>query len=325
MTTRDRPTIGYLPAFADDAFTAAIRAVPAARLVVLSDADLVERHAEQLDGLVCGGNHNSYSRAVAQVLRARARRLRWIQVTSAGFDALQENGIPEAVVATGNGGAFNVPVAEHAMALLLALARGIVPALASDGGRWNKDRVLPGLRPMEGASLAVVGLGGIGRAVAARANAFDMKVTGITRSGRPVEGVADVRPMTGLADALGESDAVVVCLPLTDQTRGLIDAALLSRMKRGALLVNVGRGAVVDTDALCAALNAGQIGGAGLDVVHPEPLPDAHPLWAAPNCIVTPHIAPAGSDLAIRRIADVITANVGRFARGEALLHPIRI
>ncbi len=324
MTDTEGPVIGYRPAFADDAFAEAIRSVPAARLVMLSDLDAVERHAHMLDGLVCGGNHNSYSADVAALLAARASRLRWIQITSAGYDALIENGVPEGVQLTGNGGPFNGPVAEHAIALLLALARGVVPALAKDDKpRWNRDRVTSGLLAIEGATLAVVGLGGIGREVAARAGAFGVNVIGFNRSGASVQGVLDVRPISALPEVLPASNAVVLCLPLTNETRDLFDARLIARMKPGAILVNVGRGAVIDTDALLAALYSGQVGGAGLDVVHPEPLPDDHPLWDAPNTILTPHIAPAGSTSAIKRISDVIAANIQRFAEGRDLLHSI--
>lgn len=315
--------IGYRPSFADDAFVAAIRSVPLARVVLLPDAEAVARHAEDLDGLVCGGNDNSYGPEVAAILQDRAARLRWIQVTTAGIDALDRNGVPEGVTLTGNGGAFNAPVAEHAFALLLAISRGIVTSLGAPGA--ERRRILPSLTPIEGTTLAVVGIGGIGREVAARAQAFGMRVIGINRTGTPVAGVADVRGFDALDEALACSDAVVICLPLTPATHHLFDAGRLARLKPRARLVNVGRGAIVDTDALVAALQSGHVGGAGLDVTQPEPLPEGHPLWTTPNTVITPHVAPGGSLMATQRIADVISGNLRRFLSGDTLQHVVRL
>jgi phosphoglycerate dehydrogenase-like enzyme len=315
----DGKTIGYLRSFADDSLISAIRQVPGARLIVLDDAASVLSHAAELDALVTGGNEASYSAAVADALTARGTRLRWIQVTSAGHDALERFGVPDGVLLTGNGGAFGAPVADHAMALLLALARGLPMAMApSAGPRWDRSRFQHAIG-LDGRTVAIVGFGGIGRQVARRARAFGMNVIAISRSGRPSPEADEVLPASALTDALPRADAIVLCTPLTRETLHLMNVKTLQACRPGTLLVNVGRGRLVDTPALLDALRSGRIGGAGLDVAEPEPLPDDHALWTMPNVIITPHMAPAGAPGVIDEIAAFVAGNVERFVKGLPL------
>jgi phosphoglycerate dehydrogenase-like enzyme len=165
-----------------------------------------------------------------------------------------------------------------------------------------------------------VGLGDIGRTIARRALALGVRVVGVSRSGRRVPGIARVYRAAALPRALAEGDVVVLVLPLTPHTRGLVDARTLAVMKPDAWLVNIGRGALVDEDALLAALRERRIGGAILDVFATEPLPAGHALWALDNVVVTPHIS--GPDLP-GALASVFNDNLVRFLAGRPLRHVV--
>lgn len=203
--------------------------------------------------------------------------------------------------------------ADLAFALLLAAARRL-PQTAEDvrsgrWGTWEPDGFLG--HDVTGTTLGIVGAGRIGEAVARRARGFDMTVlTATSRAGTP------------LPELLERSDFVSLHLPLTPATRHLIDAAALRRMKRTAILVNTARGPIVDTDALTRALHDGTIAGAALDVTDPEPLPPSHPLLAAPNVLVVPHIGSA-TPRTRARMADLAVDNVLAGLAGEPLPHPV--
>jgi phosphoglycerate dehydrogenase-like enzyme len=207
---------------------------------------------------------------------------------------------------------------------MLAFARQL-PALvrAQQQARWQPP---PPARLFElsGQTLAIVGLGAIGSALASRAAALGMRVVGVRRSAGSTAppGVERLYAFDGLDLALAEADHVAIALPLTPQTRGLFDAARLGRMKPGAHLYNVGRGATVDADALLAALRSGRLAGAGLDVTEPEPLPSESPLWREPNVIVTAHSSGL-TPRSFERYARLLLDNLGRWVRGEALLNVV--
>ena len=214
-----------------------------------------------------------------------------------------ERGVPVGVTP----GVLTEATADLAFALLLAAARRLPEAArAVHDGAWKawEPQGWLGLE-LHGATLAIVGFGRIGRAVARRAEAFGMEVLPVTRD-------------TPLDDALARADAVSLHTPLTDGTHHLIGAGALRAMKPGAILVNTGRGALVDTGALCAALHAGEIGAAALDVTDPEPLPADHPLLAAPNVLVVPHIGSA-THTARERMAEMAVDNVLAGLAGEPL------
>ena len=170
--------------------------------------------------------------------------------------------------------------------------------------------------PLHGRTLAIVGLGEIGRAIARAGRALGMRVIGVSRRGRKVRGVTAMYRPSAIARALGQADFVAVVLPLTEETRGLIGEAELRAMKASAWLINIGRGAVVSEAALVRALTAGQIAGAILDVLDTEPLPPDHPLWALPNAVITPHIA--GPSVP-GEIAPVFNDNLRRYLAGRRL------
>jgi phosphoglycerate dehydrogenase-like enzyme/glyoxylase-like metal-dependent hydrolase (beta-lactamase superfamily II) len=258
-------------------------------------------------------------------LLAAGKRLRWVQVGSAGVERYLE--IPRlgsGEVLLTNGQRLASPViGEHVMALTRALARGLNRAVSAQvEGEWRRFEIGDNapLTKLRGKTLLVVGLGGIGTEVARLADAAGMRVTAIRssrRSGPPF--VSRVGLTEDLYDYAARADVVVNCLPMTPATEDIFSAELFDAMKSTAFFVNVGRGGTVDTDALIAALENGVIAGAGLDVTDPEPLPEGHPLWRAPNLIITPHFA-AWSDAGRELHWLLFRENLRRFFAGEPLL-----
>jgi D-2-hydroxyacid dehydrogenase (NADP+) len=258
-------------------------------------------------------------------LLAAGENLRWVQVGAAGVERYLK--IPElgsgAVLLTNGQRLASEVIGEHAMAMTRALSRGLNRAVeAQVEGQWRRTEIGDNapLTKLRGKTLLVVGLGGIGTEVARLADAAGMRVTAIRssrRSGPPF--VASVGLTEDLATYVAEADVVVNCLPMTPDTEDVFSAELFSVMKETAFFINVGRGGTVDTDALVAALNDGAIAGAGLDVTDPEPLPEGHPLWQAPNLIITPHFA-AWSDAGRELQWLLFRENLRRFVVGEHLL-----
>jgi len=258
-------------------------------------------------------------------LLAAGKKLRWIQVGSAGVErylAIPELGSGEVLFTNGQKLA-SPEIAEHVMALTRALARGLgFSVTALNRGTWIRSEIgdLAPLQRLRGKTMLVVGLGGIGTEVARLASAAGIRVTGIRSSRRSGPPFVDRVGLTeDLAAFAAEADVVVNCLPMTPDTADIFDEALFHVMKETAFFVNVGRGGTVDTEALIAALSNGDIAGAGLDVTDPEPLPDGHPLWKAPNLIITPHYA-AWSDIGRERRWLLYRENLRRFVAGEPLL-----
>jgi phosphoglycerate dehydrogenase-like enzyme len=239
----------------------------------------------------------------------RLERLRVVQALSAGTDWIEARVPPWATLCNARG-TRDAAVAEWVVGALLADAYGQL--VAARTRRWSDAKP----RELQGATVLIVGFGSIGQAVKRRLEPFGVTVVGVARHARD-----GVHAIAELPELLGQADAVVVLTPLTAETRGLFDAALLARMRDGALFVNAGRGAVVDTGALLAELTSGRLR-AVLDVVHPEPLPDDHPLWDAALAI-TPHNAgdtPAADERAVRFGAE----QLARFARGEPMENVVR-
>lgn len=262
---------------------------------------------------------SSYSRAVATALHA-APGLRWLQLLSSGYEGVQEHGVPRSLLVSNAGDAFSASVAEHAMALLLALVRQ-VPASVLSAPFWDKT-IAGRVRNLAGMTLAIVGYGSIGRGVAQRSKAFGMRVIVVRQSARQTDLADDVFGAGQLKTALAQADAVVLALPLSSGTSHLINYDTLVACKHGVLLVNVSRGGVVDHDALVFALRGGQVGGAALDVTDPEPLPSEAPLWTCPNLLVTPHLGGLGP-LSDQRLVSLVQDNLQRFCSGHRPLHVV--
>lgn len=246
-----------------------------------------------------------------------ADHLRWVQLRSAGIDQWSASGgIDRARVWTTTRGVYAEMVAEHALTLmLLGLKDMHVYVRASS---WEVDSKQRG-RLLGEMTVAIVGAGGIGQQLIRYLEPMEPHVIAVTRRGRVVSGAHESVAAGELDAVLPRADVVVLAAPATDETHHMIGSAELEMMRADAWLINVGRGTLVDTDALVASLKAEGIGGAALDVTDPEPLPDGHPLWSEPRAIITPHAANPGV-AQLPRLAAFVSENVRRFVAGEELL-----
>ena len=257
-------------------------------------------------------------------LLARADRLRFIQVSAAGYNWFGLDGLAEKGVRLAHGSGINAnAVSDHAMALILGLARKL--HTGRDNQRkhfWRGMLSERGMREDElpGKTVLIYGVGAIGGRLARLARAFDTHVIGVKRDLANHEpALSEVHPPAALAELLPRADFVVLCCPLTPATANMIDAAAFAAMKPSAYLINVARGGCVDEGALVTALRAGAIAGAGIDVTADEPLAETSPLWDFENVILTPHTGgetPKYEDNAI----DILLENLDRLWRGETTL-----
>ena len=288
---------------------------------VLADPRDLQRLAAALDGADIAVTH------VWTANYPPAPRLKLLQSPAAGTDGIDFAALPHGVTVC-NAYGHEPAIAEYAvMAMLVWFHRYFEIAQSFKAGSWKLSGVGGG--PMHGElaghTVGIVGLGHIGREIAVRAGALGCRVIGANRTAREVPHVERVYPLTDLDRMLPDCDVVVVCVGLTPETRGLIDARRLSLMKRDAFLVNVGRGPVADEDALFAALQDRTIGGAALDVWYRYPTaeeadirPSKHPFHELPNVVMTPHCSPWTDGMAVRRGGSV-ARNIDRFMRGETL------
>ncbi|OQB42968.1 MAG: (S)-sulfolactate dehydrogenase [Candidatus Latescibacteria bacterium ADurb.Bin168] len=251
---------------------------------------------------------------------AKAARLRWFHSPAAGVEGyLFPEMVESPVVLTNSKGVYSIFIAELAMGHLLALTTQVhANTVRPDRLTWLRDT----LRGFElyGATAVVIGLGNIGSEVADRAKAFRMRVIGVDPVRKAAAGVELVRP-DRIDDVLPLADVIFITAPATT-ARKLFDKERLQSLKKGAYLINSSRGPVVDTDALVEALRSGHLGGAGLDVTDPEPLPADHPLWTLPNVTITPHIG-GMTDAVDRRRFVILRENLWRFVRGVPLLNVV--
>lgn len=238
--------------------------------------------------------------------------IEWVQLPFAGIEPYA-GVLDDRHVWTCAKRAYAAAVAEHALALMLAGLRGLWPYARASS--WVADHG----RNLYGAHVVVLGGGGIAEALLGLLEPFGCETTCVRRHPTPVPGADRTVTDDALDEVLDGADVVVLAVPLTPATTGIIDEAALRRMPEHAWLVNVGRGRLVVTDDLVTALREGWIAGAALDVTDPEPLPDGHPLWTLDNCLVTPHVANTHAMLR-PRLVELVTENVRRFGAGEPLL-----
>jgi len=253
---------------------------------------------------------------------ATATRLRWVHTSAVAVETLC---LPElfakGVVVSNTRGVQAVPIAEHTLAVALALSKQLPLVLEHQRqARWAQNDFMGPRLPwlLQGRTLGLVGVGTIGSEIATRARAFGMRVVALRRRSELPSGPAiDQTFGPGqLDDFLAATNVLVIAAPLTPHTLGLIGSAQLARLPRGAIVVNVGRARIIDTDALIAALHDGHLGGASLDVYPQEPLPPEHPLWACPNVILTPHTSGFRQGH-WEEVVDLFAENLARFERGE--------
>src|SRR5215475_1805387 len=257
---------------------------------------------------------------VPPALFAHAKQLRWICAARAGlggdwfYDALVQSD----VVVTNMRGSYNEQLSAHAVAFLLAFARRFEHYLPQK--QWQKG---PGMIDLPSKTVLIVGVGGAGAETAKLCAALGLTVLGADpRVAVPPHGVAELFTPDRLAERLGEADFVIATTPETPDTKGMFDARLFARMKRGAYFINIARGGCVVTEDLIAALRSGQLAGAGLDVVDPEPLPPDSPLWGMPNVLITPHVGIFGTPYR-QKWEEILLENCRRFAKGEPLLNVV--
>ncbi len=256
----------------------------------------------------------------------RAKKLKWIHSTSAGVGQLAYPELRASqVIVTNASGVFSVPMAEHTIGLLLALARNLPDAVRQQDQKiWSQQQLWDKpqhLTELNGATLLIVGFGSIGKEIAKRAGALEMKVIGVTRTGQgDLSFAQQIVSVEKLDEVLPLADYVVVATPETADTRNIFDAKRFAKMKRGARLINLGRGSVLDEAALVRALESGQLGGAALDVTDTEPLPPESPLWTAPNLLLTPHTS-AISNRLWQRETNLLVELLERWFAGRELFN----
>ncbi len=293
---------------------------PKMRVVHLPDYDGLARELPDTDIFV------GYSLRAKQL--TDARKLKWVHSTASGVAQLMYPELASSgITVTNTRGIFAVPMAEHTMGLLLALARNFPDSVRhQERGHWGQQEIWDRpqrLTELNGQLLLIVGFGSIGREVAQRAKAFGMRVWAVTRSGEDDSALAEkIARVSQLRELLPHADYVVIAAPETAATRELIGAQELAQMKPGARLINVSRGSLLDEAALVHALEQGTLGGAALDVTCTEPLPADSPLWKAPNLFITPHTS-AVSDRLWTRQTDLLMRLLEKWFAGEELFNRV--
>lgn len=311
MSDRGKPIVAVLGATVNDPPPGIEPAQDLAELRYAGDPDGVAAAIADADAIFSWGARRSW----IEDAFAGATRLRWIQAASDGVDGLLFPALVASdVIVTNARGIFDDPIAEWAIAAMLAFTTGLHRSVVDQAtGIWTdgrrRDRVA-------GQHLVVVGPGPIGRAAAWRAKALGMTVEAVGRSERTDDVLGSVAGPDGFHEALGRADHVLDALPLTDGTRAMFDAKAFDAMRPTAHLVNVGRGATVDEDALIDAIRSGAIAGASLDVFVEEPLPSDSPLWSMPTVAVSPHISGDLDDWE-EAVVGVFVDNLRRFVAGE--------
>jgi phosphoglycerate dehydrogenase-like enzyme len=249
-----------------------------------------------------------------RAIRASGPNLKWVSTLYAGIDAFPLDLLRDRGVTVTNGAGINaVAVAEYAVLGILAAAKRFDEVVRmADRREWPK--VAPGRLELAGSRALVIGYGTIGRTIGERLTGFGVEVTGVTRSGRD----GTLTPDQWRAQ-IGDYDWVVLAAPSTDATRTMIGADQLAAMKRSAWLINIARGDMIDQDALVAALTNGTIAGAFLDPTTPEPLPADHPLWSAPNCLISMHLSGRSQTTMFQRAAALFIENLAAFVSGKPM------
>lgn len=276
-----------------------------AELICTRDREEIEEHLKTADGVI--GN-------VPPALLKQNRNLGWVQLSSAGTDGYtDEETLPLSTVLTNATGAYGIAISEHMVGMTLNLLKKFPQYMENQKQYLWKDE--GEVRPIWGSRTLVIGMGDIGTEFARRMKAFGAYIVGIRRTlHKKPDWVDELYTMDALKEELGKADIAAVCLPGTESTKGLFGRDIFCCMKQGAVFLNVGRGNIVDSEALADALEEGRLYGAGIDVTDPEPLPASSRLWNCPNMIITPHVA-GGFHLSITldRIVEISARNMAAF------------
>jgi phosphoglycerate dehydrogenase-like enzyme len=297
----------------------------ARQIVTSHGADLaaVDRWLPRTEVLVTAFNVIAQPGFPLRRLAAAAPRLRWIHLTSAGIDkVLPLDWLPPTVTLTNSSGIHSRKAGEYALMAMLMLHAGLPQLLAQQRAALWRQRFTPSIT---GRTVAIIGLGGLGGVAAKQARHLGMTVLGVRRTPTPHPHVDKLYGFRQLRSALKRADIVYVAVPLTADTRHLIDRRAFDAMKPGAALINVARAGVVDYAVLAEKLRAGALSGAMLDVFDPEPLPAGSPLWSVPNLIITPHVAMDEADQYIPRALDLAFRNLRSFRAGRTLQNTIDV
>ena len=254
------------------------------------------------------------ARLMDEAFRAAGPQLKWVSTIYAGLDAFPLDVLREKGTILTNGVGINaIAVAEYAVMGVLAAAKRFDEVIrAHDRAEWPSDA--PGKIELQDSKTIVIGLGAIGKLIAERLQAFGVEVTGVTRSGSGGTLTPDA-----WRQRIGEFDWVILAAPSTGETKAMIGASELEAMKSSSWLINIARGDMIDDDALLAALHGGTIGGAFLDPTNPEPLPSDHPLWKAPNCMITMHLSGRSQTKMFQRAAAMFLRNLEAFRAGAPM------
>lgn len=279
-----------------------------AELVYARDREEIEEQLKLADGVI--GN-------VPPALLKQNRKLGWVQLNSAGTDGYtDEETLPLSTALTNATGAYGIAISEHMVGMTLNLLKKFPQYMENQKNRQWKDE--GEVRPIWGSRTLIIGMGDIGTEFAKRMKAFGAHIVGIRRTvHKKPDWVDELYTMDALKEELGKADIAAVCLPGTESTRGLFGREMFRCMKKGSVFLNVGRGSIVDTEALADALEEGRLYGAGIDVADPEPLPPSSRLWSCPNIIITPHVS-GGFHLGVTldRIVEISAENMAAFLGG---------
>jgi phosphoglycerate dehydrogenase-like enzyme len=267
-------------------------------------------------------NNPLYTAELAEALKGPRSAVKWLQLSSTGFDKLIDLGLPEDIIVTNAASIWAPIVAEHACSLMLALLRGLHHAERKRAAKdWDRSGMMPELSSLEGARVGILGFGTIGKEIARRAKAFDAEIIALVRRPGDYPNADEVIMISDVMGRLATVDVLICALPLSPATKCLLDWTWFNALPESAIFINVGRGACVQQDDLRRALAEGQIAGAGLDVAEVEPMPVSDPLWTSDRLILTPHIATMGTRKGHDRAVSLYRANIIRFYQNEQLMN----
>jgi phosphoglycerate dehydrogenase-like enzyme len=296
--------------------TQQLSAEPDVDLTVVHTFDELKGALPGADGLVMVDIPLDMSPGMRALLREPTTTLRWIHVLSAGREGVDAADVPASITVTSAAGAHSPVLGETIMAFILAWVRKTPEfARATAEHKWDRS-VVPSMTSVEGQTLAIVGLGHVGRELAKRARPFGMKIIAATRTPKVEPLVDEVHPLSELHAVLARADFIALTIAQSAETHHLLGAAEFALCKPTAYLVNMARGGIVDQAALVDALRAGTIAGLGTDVTDPEPLPPDDPLWSAPNVIISPHCAGSTSPFSMQRLAGRVMENLAKLRAG---------